>query len=209
VAKKAKAPKFRSRIKEFIPSCPTEKLIQHPDNWRLHPEQQKQVLGSLLDRHGKVDAILAYESAKYGGLVIIDGHQRQEMDDAYPVLILDVDDAEAAEILMTYNPLAAMSDTDTDSYRRLLAAIEQDEADNAAALSILAESVLGESIIVSQEQEDVTLKRVEVRAPPKMAWIVIGCPLVEFGGATAILDQLQIIEGVIVESTTSDWTPKK
>ena len=213
MAKKAKSapepgqPKYRSRIKEFIPAFPTAQLIEHPENWRLHPEQQKQMLAGLLDRYGKIDAIIAYQSEKYGGLVIIDGHQRHDMDAEYPVIVLDVTDAEASEILMTYNPLAEMSVTDKDSYRELLSAIDSEAMENTKAIALLAEYVLGESIIVSQEPEDAVLKRVDVKAPPKMAWTVIGVPIVDFGSVNAVLEQLGIIDGVIIETTSSDWMP--
>lgn len=201
--------KYRSRVVEFIPDFPTVDLIEHPDNWRLHPEQQKKMLEGLLQRHGKIDAIIAYRSEKYGGLVIIDGHQRHGMDETYPVLVIDVTDAEAAEILLTYNPLGEMSTTDTDSYRELLAAIDANAIEETIAIGLLAEQVLGESIIVSQEQDDATLKRVDVRAPARMAWTVIGIPIVDFGSVNAILEQLNIIDGVIIETTSSDWMPPK
>ncbi len=201
------ANKYRSRIVEFLPAFPTADLIEHPENWRLHPEQQKQMLAGLLDRYGKIDAIIAYRSEKYGGLVIIDGHQRHGMDDVYPVLVIDVTDQEASEILLTYNPLAEMSETDKDSYRDLLATIDTQVIEDTKALAFLAEAVLGESVRSDEASDDALLKKVDVRSPPKMAWTVVGIPITEFGSVSMILEQLKIIDNVIIETTSSDWKP--
>jgi hypothetical protein len=211
VAQKKKADplanKYRSRIVEFLPAFPTADLIEHPDNWRLHPEQQKQMLAGLLDRYGKIDAIIAYRSEKYGGLVIIDGHQRHGMDAMYPVLVIDVTDQEASEILMTYNPLAEMSTTDKESYRQLMSSIDDNALRESKSLAKLAEYVMGESVIVSETTEDAVLKRVDVKSPPRYVWAVIGVPVADFGSVNSIIEQLGIIEGVIIETTASDWKP--
>ena len=199
---------FRSRVKQFIQDCPTADLKPHPNNWRLHPEAQKSLLSGMLDRIGKIDAILAYESEKYGGLVIIDGHQRQEMDETFPVIVLDVSDEEAAEILMSYNPLAELATHDTDAYRSLLEMVDVAGEEASRELALLAQSVLGEQVSAAQS-DDVTLKRVEVRSPPKMIWVVCGVPVNEFGAVNNIVEQLRIIPNVIVEMTPSDWNPKE
>jgi hypothetical protein len=36
-------------IKEFIVEFPAQNLKPHPNNWRLHPEVQKDLLSGLLD----------------------------------------------------------------------------------------------------------------------------------------------------------------
>ena len=199
---------FRSRIKEFIPSFPTKDLKPHPNNWRLHPEAQKDLLGGLLDRFGKIDAILAYDSDKFGGRVVIDGHQRQEMDAEYPVILLDVTDDEAAEILMTYNPLSELATQDTDAYRELLATVNAAELEASRELSAIAQAVLGEQV-TPDESANVTLKRVDVKAPPQMIWVVVGIPINEFGSVNNIVEQLQMVPNVLVEMTPSDWKPSE
>lgn len=199
--------KFRSRIKQFIPDCPTAFLKPHPNNWRLHPEAQKSMLAGMLGKIGKVDAILAYQSEKFEGLVIIDGHQRQELDATYPVIVLDVTDDEASQILMTYNPLAEMGQSDSDAYRDLLATIETQELQESQELARIAQMVLGEDV-VAESEDNAVLKRVDVKAPPKMMWVVVGVPLNQFGAVNNIIEQLGIIDGCIVEMTPSDWKPE-
>lgn len=199
---------FRSRIKEFLPECQTALLKPHPNNWRLHPETQKNLLAGMLEKIGKIDAILAYRSERYGGLVIIDGHQRQEMDGSYPVIVLDVTDDEAAQILMTYNPLAELATQDTESYRELVASIETSELEQSKELAALAQIVLGEQV-TQDKPDDVVLKRVDVKSPPERIWVVIGVPLNEFGMVNTVIEQLGIIPNIIVEMTPSDWKPKE
>jgi hypothetical protein len=199
---------YRSRIKEFKPECPTALLKPHPQNWRLHPEQQKDLLRGMLGSIGKIDAILAYESEKHGGLIIIDGHQRQELDATYPVIVLDVNDDEATKILMTYNPIADLATQDHEAYRGLLATIEAEDLRQSKELAMIAQSVLGEQV-TSAKAEDVVLKRIDVKAPPERIWVVVGVPVNEFGVINSIVEQLQSVPNVIVEMTPSDWMPKK
>lgn len=162
------------------------------------------MLGSI----GKIDAILAYESEKHGGLIIIDGHQRQELDATYPVIVLDVNDDEATKILMTYNPIADLATEDKEIYRNLMASLEADALKESRELAILAQSVLGEQV-VADTTDEVVLKRVEVKAPSERIWMVVGVPVNEFGIVNTIVEQLQAVPDVIVEMTPSDWKPKE
>jgi len=205
--KKHATTEVRSRIKEFFPDFKTADLKPHPLNWRLHPEAQKTLLSGLLQKFGKIDAILAYQSERYGGYVIIDGHQRQELDDSYPVIVIDVTDDEAAQILATYNPMADLATQDTEAYRNLLASMEAEDLQQSRELAMIAQSVLGEQ--VAKEDTDVVLRRVEVKAPPERIWVVIGVPVNEFGMVNSIVDELRLVPNVLMEMTPSDWVSKK
>jgi DNA modification methylase len=119
---------FRDRIKE-LRRVKAKELIPHAHNWRRHPPAQKRALEAVLREVGWADAVLAYETKK--GLRLIDGHLRADVapDAEIPVLILDVDDEEAAKILATHDPLAAMAEADGEALRRVLEAAQlEDEA---------------------------------------------------------------------------------
>jgi hypothetical protein len=79
----------------------------------LHPPAQQAALAGVLAEVGYADALLARELAD-GSLELIDGHLRAETtpDQIVPVLVLDVDEAEANKILLTHDPLAAMAEAD-------------------------------------------------------------------------------------------------
>jgi hypothetical protein len=76
-------------------------LTAHPGNWREHPAAQAEALKGVLAEVGIAGALLAYRSERQGGaLVVIDGHLRKDAaPQRWPVLILDVDDAEADYLL--------------------------------------------------------------------------------------------------------------
>src|SRR5213592_290377 len=75
-------------------------LKENPRNWRRHPERQRRALRALLTEVGFADAILARERQD-GALEIVDGHLRRSIDPelVVPVLVLDVDEAEADKLL--------------------------------------------------------------------------------------------------------------
>ena len=117
-------------------------LQAHDGNWRLHPQFQQDALLGTLKEIGIAGALLVYHSpARNGALVTIDGHLRKALDpeQTWPCLVLDVDDAEAAYILATHDPLSAIAEANADVLTRLLIEVQSGEAAVQAMLSELAE----------------------------------------------------------------------
>lgn len=195
--------RYKSRIKTFIPSFPTDKLIEHPENWRIHPEEQQLLLKTMLARTGKIDAILCYDSELHGGRVIIDGHQRKDVDKHYPVIVLDVTDEEAREILVSYNPVSAMASVNTDAYRAIMSGLDGMKAEEEEAVRKLQAFVLNEK--EQEAQPNAELKDIDTTPPPKMAWVVIGIPIQDYGSVAKYVEAIGEVKGAIVEATSSNF----
>ncbi len=102
---------LRSRIVD-LREVDTADLKDNEGNWRAHPLAQRNALATVLHDVGIVDALLVYESIRQGGLTLLDGHLRAgNHPGKWPVLFLDLDDAEADVILASFDPLAAMAQT--------------------------------------------------------------------------------------------------
>jgi DNA modification methylase len=116
-------------------------LIPNPKNYRRHPKAQAEALRGLLSEVGFADALLVRETP--AGLMLIDGHLRAETtpDMDVPVLILDLNEAESAKLLLTLDPLAAMAETDKASVDALLATVHTD----SQAVASLLERIAGEA----------------------------------------------------------------
>ena len=118
--------KVKDRIKE-LRRVSVGELLANPKNYRKHPQRQRQALREVLARIGFADALLARETER--GLELIDGHLRKEELDPkqkVPVLILDVNEREADEILLTLDPLAGMANIDAEKLEALTGLIEFD-----------------------------------------------------------------------------------
>ena len=100
---------------------PASSLLANPLNWRSHPAAQRDALRGALAEIGYASALLARELAD-GSLELIDGHLRAETtpDAIVPVLVLDLDEAEAAKLLATFDPLAALAGADMAALEGLL-----------------------------------------------------------------------------------------
>jgi DNA modification methylase len=111
---------IRDRVKE-LRCVRAGDLRASPKNWRTHPKAQQAVLRGILAEVGYADALIAREMPD-GTLELIDGHLRAETtpDAIVPVLVVDVDEAEAAKILATLDPLAAMASADKERLESLL-----------------------------------------------------------------------------------------
>ena len=136
---KQKPTDYRNRIKalEYVDAAD---LTAHPGNWREHPQAQAEAMRGVLAEVGIAGALLAYRSERQGGaLVVIDGHLRKDAaPQKWPVLVLDVDDAEADYILSTHDPLAAMATADAGALDALLSSVQSGEAAVQAMLAELA-----------------------------------------------------------------------
>ena len=130
---------IRDRIKE-LRRVPADQLQPNPKNWRKHPEAQANALRGVLAEVGIASAVLARETPE-GGLMLIDGHLRTETlhNAEIPVLVLDVNEAEADKILATFDPLGAMAELDADALRALLEEVETGSQELADMLTALAE----------------------------------------------------------------------
>ena len=151
---------IRDRIVRFE-RVTASQLQPNPKNWRKHPEAQQNALRGVLAEIGFASAVLARETPE-GGLRLIDGHLRTEtMGNALvPVLVLDLDDAEEAKLLATFDPLGAMAETDSAALDALLREVETSNEDLANMLEELAE----EAGILEGAEPEVTED--EVPEPP-------------------------------------------
>jgi DNA modification methylase len=117
---------IRDRVRE-LRRVRAQDLIPNPKNWRRHPKAQANALRDLLQEIGFSDALLVRELAD-GRLMLIDGHLRAETtpDFEVPVLLLDLDEAEADKLLLTLDPLASMAGSDVERIKSLLQTVRTD-----------------------------------------------------------------------------------
>lgn len=143
--------KIQHRIKGFA-SVATDRIRPCPQNWRLHPERQREVLRGILASVGVVDAVLlrvldpgalaalrevprgdaaafgAWLAAYDGDYMLVDGHLRveelQAHEGAIDALILDVDQREAAEVLAVFDPIGDLAEMDRAVFEDLTKDIE-------------------------------------------------------------------------------------
>ena len=128
---------MRDRIKE-LRRVPASRLKPHPRNWRTHPGAQRHALMSLLQEIGCANALLVRELPD-GALQLLDGHLRADLaaDAEVPVLVLDVNEAEAEKILLTHDPVAGMAGCDEERLRPLLKEVEMRNSELRAFIAAL------------------------------------------------------------------------
>ena len=102
---------YRNRI-QGLKTVKASQLVANPANWRIHPQQQREVLAGVLQDVGYVDAIKVVE--RDGKYMILDGHLRADLsgDDDVPVLVLELEEQEANLILTTFDAITGMAETD-------------------------------------------------------------------------------------------------
>ena len=103
-------------------------LVPNPHNWRSHPANQASALRGLFKEIGIADALLTRELPD-GRLQLIDGHLRADIapDEDFPVLVLDLNEAEADKLLLTLDPLAGMATADSARLESLLGSVHTDD----------------------------------------------------------------------------------
>ena len=148
---------IRNRVRS-LRMVPASDLKPNPKNWRTHPTAQKDALRGVLAEVGMADACLARELPD-GSLMLIDGHLRAETlgDGDVPVLILDVNEAEADKLLATLDPLAAMADSDAAKLDELLRTVDTgSEALQKMMAATAAQAGLYETLSESPDDDAVS-----------------------------------------------------
>jgi len=144
---------IRDRIKE-LRRVKASSLVDHEQNWRLHPESQKKALSGVLQDIGFADACLVRELGD-GRYQILDGHCRKELsgDSEIPVLVLDVTEQEGKKLLATLDPLSGMAEMDSAALSTLLTEIETSNADVQQLLDNLNSEAIEASVMAKPESD--------------------------------------------------------
>jgi len=178
--------KIRDRIKE-LRRVKASELHPNPKNWRTHPQSQMDAIRGVLAEVGFAGAELARELPD-GSLQLIDGHARAEIagDAEVPVLVLDVSESEADKILATFDPIGAMAEANAQALDALLREVDT----GSEALAAMLEQLAAENGIIEAESQPTILKELEVKSPPKMAWVLIGMPIVRYSEISDTIEKL-------------------
>lgn len=138
-----------SRVKRI----PARDLHKNPDNWRTHGESQQEAIQVALRDIGFVAPVIAREMDD-GSLMLLDGHARVAQvapDVEIPVAVIRCSDAEAAMILASLDPIAAMAGTDQAALDRLLTSLRTADSDYDALLKLLADGQMPLPVSISED----------------------------------------------------------
>lgn len=129
-------------------------LKADPRNWRQHPEYQQSALKAQIDKIGWVTPIIARETDD--GLMIVDGHLRSgiDPDSMVRVVIVDLDEEEAASALATLDPISAMAEVDAERLGSLLEDIDLTDEGLRSHLSDLVDASTWGADEIDDDDED-------------------------------------------------------
>ena len=132
--------RWRNRIIGHGEEAP-DQLLANPKNWRIHPKAQQDALAGVLDDVGWVDEVKVNQRSGF----VVDGHLRVALaisrgEPSVPVMYLDLDEAEEAEALATFDPIAAMAVADKEQLDSLLRDVQSGDAAVRAMLAGLAKA---------------------------------------------------------------------
>ncbi|QGJ71052.1 ParB domain-containing protein [Planctomycetales bacterium 10988] len=118
---------WKNRIRE-LRTMPANQLMPHPHNWRGHPPVQRQAMQQVLQEIGIAGAVLARKDEE-GRVHLIDGHLRTELlgEMEIPVLLLDVDETEAAKLLLSFDPITGLAESDPALISELIASLPEED----------------------------------------------------------------------------------
>jgi DNA modification methylase len=100
-------------------------------NPKSHPLVQEERLKAVLARFGVVTELVAYYSERNdGALSLFDGHERQHIDpdQEWDIAITDLTDEEVDELVLYFDPLAALARQEADKTAALMAGLQVQEA---------------------------------------------------------------------------------
>lgn len=121
------ARKFKNRIVGAGEENP-EQLLANPDNWRVHPSEQQDLLAGVLTEVGWIDDVVVNRTTER----IIDGHLRVMLamragEKKIPVKYVELTEAEERVILATFDKITEMAVTDPIMLSNLMSDIDLDK----------------------------------------------------------------------------------
>ena len=112
----------------------------------------------------------------------------------YALRVVDWDETKAHAALLAANRFGRIGKDDDAALRALLDGLEADGFD--LELAGYTAEALGKTVA--------KMKEMEVRAPPKMAWALVGVPLHQWASVSELIEKAATVDGAVVETTTND-----
>jgi hypothetical protein len=113
-------PLWVSRLTGELRYCLPSEMEDHPLQHKVHGSYQQEVMRGILGDVGITNVLRAYISPTTGRLTSIDGHMRKGLEETpWPTVMLDVDDDEAAYILLLEDEVAGLSEKNVQALQRL------------------------------------------------------------------------------------------
>lgn len=188
--RRSKVDKWRNRIVGYGEVDAAE-IKRHPNNPHVHPLDQRGAMSAAFDDIGIIDVVIINKVT--GNL--IDGEMRSDLLEAegvkVPALFVELTEEEEAKALATIDPIGAMSTYDTVVMEDLVENMPMDAALRAAL----------DGIVAFEDEEEAEEPRTVTLRPLSKAYVLIGVPLDLWDQVADVLDQLDGIEGIDVNST--------
>lgn len=186
-----------------------EQLLANPKNWRVHPRYQQDALQAVLDEVGWVDDVKVNRQTG----TVVDGHLRVTLalrndEPSIPVKYVDLSPEEEALVLATFDPLGTFAAADPDALNGALEDVSTTSAEIADILTKIAEDA---GVIPQAEKgpaPQASIRRLATKPPPKLAWTLIGLPVVRYGEIAETIEGIAKLEGVFCETVLSDVKPE-
>ena len=111
-----------------------EQLLANPDNWRIHPTEQRAALAGVLDRIGWIQNIVINRTTGR----VVDGHLRTDLavqrgEKMVPVLYVELSEEEEKIALAALDPITGMAIPDSEKLAALMADLDFSDNENLAA----------------------------------------------------------------------------
>lgn len=134
---------WRNRIIRTGEEVP-DQLLANPRNWRIHPKYQQDALNSVLASVGWVTHVIINERTGH----VLDGHARVALaisrdEPTVPCTYVDLDEAEEAVVLATFDPIGSMAVTDRAMLDNVIRSVSTTDDDLAAVLADVADKLVG------------------------------------------------------------------
>jgi hypothetical protein len=183
-----------------------QRLKPNPRNPNHHPEEQLELYQAVILKQGWRRAIVV---SKRSGFIVM-GHGAREValriGCQVPVDVQDFkDEKEEHAQMLADNQIPELSEFDAAAAFELL---QEFPAEELGGIGFTQESVEELAEAIEQARGPVSFKEMKVKAPPKMAWVLIGIPLVRFSEINADIERIAGLADTTVESTVNDGTGK-
>jgi len=185
-------------------------LKPHPANPNEHPARQISKLAKNISELGWRNPITISKLSGY----IIRGHARYQAAQilklkSVPVDFQDyIDQGEELADMIADNRIPELSVMNPDKIAQIVENLT-DDIDFDLELTGYDATEIADMRLNLEQAPEISLEKIEVKAPPKTAWVLIACPMAKFGQIAELIEQIAEMPDVITETVLNDDEPRK